>query len=357
MRKRDSAAGKGAPVLGLLLSVYLANCGVEVGNPKNPTGDDSTSTKAAVSIIAQDSGAATQVIGDNLDETIQSVSENNSSSSAASLALAGGDGLNLNGGSLSATCAVDEKKAVVTVTRSGSFSRNRILPPLTVNSAANNTRTATWSRPDGTGVLCNNNNTRAHINFPSLDKVDLAVTFKREITQSVVNRRTSATLQEKYFKAEGTRNLSWVKNRDENGERIHSLTISKSIDREVRFTTIRSGEQTLKSSIKTQDGSPLKIESRFKSAGSWSKKTIQTGTVVSTLTDGARIENTYVDVVFDPSSGCRPVSGFIDGKLIDAGSDDVRRAFKVTFSDSGTTVTFTDGEVTTYQVGSCDFED
>jgi len=339
------------------VNLALSRCGVEVGNPKNPTGGGGPK-----SVVATDSAAALEVIAGELDETAAAMADADSTTDAASLQQ--GAGLSLaNAVTRTSACTSPSASSVaVEVSIDGTFSYDfgRLSNRKTVVGTDKFTRTAVWSDADP-AVVCNASASYAVIDFRNLAALDLDVTFSRARSRIITRKATGVVLREGSFTASGSRHVAMASAAAPSSDRRRiAATITKDVTRRMQVTTAASGELDYTASIYTAPAAPLTVAHDYALAsGDWVEKTITSGTLVSKHEDGSRVELTFADVVYTAANGCQPESGTIAGEVYD--STDVETAyttFTVTFNSGGAAeVVFANGVTGTYEADGCGFEE
>jgi hypothetical protein len=346
----------------LFVSALLlgAGCGVEVGNPKNPTGDGGTPTKNVkpTSVLALDNDAALQVIADQMDETAATANEQESSTQSSSLLLSAALSAD------DASCEVgDDGKVTVTASSTGEFVREKVRRlgrRLTITNVFSSTqtksRTAVWSS-ESSALACNPLEKLLAVDFRDVKDLSLALEFSREETFSIKLKNALKPLRSGYFKAQGVRNLSWEKV-DPTSKTVRTLrtTISSDVARDMILSTAANSNKTVSSQVTIKEGEPLSVLTDFsRQSGAWETRTIESGTVLATQKDGSVLESTYDNVTFLADIGCQAQSGSIAGKLFDP-SDLTRPylTYSVLFTAVGATISLSNGKSMPYQPYTCD---
>jgi len=126
------------------------------------------------------------------------------------------------------------------------------------------------------------------------------------------------------------------------------------------------GDENLTATVATKDGAPLAIVvERDASTASAKKKTISSGTIVVTRSDGPRVETTFEGVIFDfgASAVCQPTAGKITGLVFAKDATAASATFVISFgatTDSGISIAHDGGaaeDYPDYNSKGCDLED
>ncbi|MBM4253538.1 MAG: hypothetical protein FJ146_16340 [Deltaproteobacteria bacterium] len=340
--------------------LLLISCGRATEERKETTtGTASTGTPSNVTV-----GTLAFELADDATDAI------NDDASGSGIDLLGADARSFT---RAKNCVAADGKAVVAVTFAGTSERTvkraNITATLTITASGKETRT--WMPPAGQTLACNAAGTAAKITWQDQSLTtglvtQVSVDKSRVFTRSVrTPRRALQTASNVSIK--GTRTITWSAVTD-----ATAIVRNKSIAVAVTRSGSRTGEDgakaTLQSEVKTLTDAPLLVRvERSLADRSLIQKTIKSGTLSSTQSDGSTVQTTFDSLVYDFSATnedrCQPVSGKMIGKVFAAGASTPGKTFVITFGDnsvdSGTSVAFDGGaaeDYPEYNAKGCDLE-
>ncbi|MCX6124972.1 MAG: hypothetical protein NTV34_09530, partial [Proteobacteria bacterium] len=178
------------------------------------------------------------------------------------------------------------------------------------------TQKRTWSRTDGSAVVCNGAKEFANVKWESPSGLSLAMSFsrQRDRTSKIVGPRVTRDASST-FKTSGTRYVTWSSNattEDSSTTYIRNKSIVSEVTREESVKDKNGTVKDLKLIIETKDGAPLAVQvERLKTDHSIVARTITSGTLISKKdeSDGA-IEMVFSNLKVSLTTGeCKLVSG------------------------------------------------
>ncbi|MCX6119027.1 MAG: hypothetical protein NT027_15940 [Proteobacteria bacterium] len=359
MHKRQSSY-----LMGLISSVLIVSgCGRKAS-------EDSTSTNPSTSALSTDTSLAGNIANSHYSEALAAAIDQESISTT----LTSGESLDLtkdeqstDTSTVTKACAADGSNAVVTLTstvnreesktqRGGKISIKKV-------HTGSSTQKRTWSRTNGTAVTCLNTTT-ANANLKLPEGLKLAVEFNRSRTTAITATTTKTTADwGKTYAAIGTREVTWSSNTSTSDTATYyyrNKSVKSSAKRTLSVKDKNGASTTLSLQIDTKSDAPLSIQVERKvSDNTVVSRTIQSGTMITTNTDGS-IEAAFKDLKVSVTSGvCSVASGSATFTFKDVGgttlktytlSVDTSTSEPILKDDAGT-------EVEDFAIDACDAED
>lgn len=268
--------------------------------------------------------------------------------------------------SRSCSAATDSSGSVtVTRTMSGSGTKTVTRPKFTMSMAmtASGTETRKWTPPTGQTLSCNASSSTVKFNWLSDAvvnglKLDITVDKARDYTKTrtvTATNKSVSTVDKVTVK--GTRSVTWATaTASSTSNTARKKTITNSVTRSRTFTNTAGTTTTIDTTVATKTDAPLVVTvERKTSDGTLVTKTITSGTVVSTLSDGAKVETAFADLVYDFSSTnenvCLPTSGKVTGSVYAKDATTASKTFVITFgasTDSGVSISYDSGTAEDY---------
>jgi hypothetical protein len=201
---------------------------------------------------------------------------------------------------------------------------------------------------------CDEQGTKAVLARRFVNRLDASIEFSRDYSRTVT--QGEKLVKSDTVKVTGQRRIKRTVALESPGVFIIDTAFGSKVSRKVSFTTAKSGNVKMQSTVETPEDSNLGVVHTV-SQGQRLKTVINSPKIVAT--DGlATIESSYENVTFAQSSGCMPESGKISGKVFN--NDDPTtpiRTFTIDFSQNTPQIDFGGGEAYDYVPGLCDFED
>ncbi|MEN9825776.1 MAG: hypothetical protein RI953_1521 [Pseudomonadota bacterium] len=301
----------------LVLLSGLSSCGTETGNPviKRPTTPRN---------IAQDS------VESDLLETTESLSDFNSTS--ASLHLALGTATDVTSVDIN-ECTGESTKASVKMERTRERTKTLGKKGGSISLLLERKLTTDWVSPNG-GLECVGNTLKKTLRLMK----GATETRKGTVLRSLVRNTQGGTLASKeYSSAKFNSSGEWKTSFDNievlSDTVVLSRTSSWSLKKSL-LTTTSEGEAAIESSNETSRSAPLMVKiERYRATGAIKQRTIDSGTIKTTRSDGTVVEISYEAVIFSETDTCYPSKGKMRGLVTPASSNGSNsESFEIDFS-------------------------
>ncbi|MEK6706474.1 MAG: hypothetical protein AABZ06_11875 [Bdellovibrionota bacterium] len=282
--------------------------------------------------------------------------------------------------SVTITRACSKSGDVVTVARtfsgSGSVSITRPRMSMTIDMSGTGTDTRQWTPPSGQTISCSSSTGTVRFNWLDdaiINGMQLGITIdrSRSSTKTLTVAGKTKTVTDNAT-IQGTRAVTWATNTASSSSILsRTKTISWSVTRSKTFTKNSGDQSTFQATVATKSDAPIVVTvERLKSDGSLQKKTISSGTIISTMADGMRVEASFSNLIFDYTGEniCLPASGQIDGSIYAKDATTASKTFVIQFgstisasvtSSSGVTISYDGGtaeDYSEYNAKGCDLE-
>ena len=254
------------------------------------------------------------------------------------------------------TCTATGGVATVTETWSGGWTKINDHGRASVDATvtATGTQTRVWTPPTGQSLSCHATIKRAKIRWlddTTVNGLKLEVTIDRTKSRSmtITTPKVSKSKSQEVI-VKGLRSISWATGTTTATTVTRTKTITSAVTRTVT-TTVDSVPSVLAFTIATKSGADLSVEvTRLITDGSLTSKTIKTGTLVLTKTDGSRVETAFDGVAFDLTADdpCQPTAGTITASTFAKDATTATSTYSIQFgssTDSGVSFTGSDGAV------------
>lgn len=319
----------------LLLAI---SCGVEVGNPKNPTNDGTTETKNQ---IISDNDSAAEMLTAQIDTVVTGTTEHFAEDSAT---------FGLVASTITLTCDATSPRDLV-------FKRNAdgaietevgrgLLTRIHKATVADEV-TATWTSESD--ILACVDNKRPRVDMANLTKINITHAVKKARTREVIRKRDNKVLKTGSFDLSGDRSIAIEKT-----DAGFKETIAANETRNINLKSAQLGDVKLEITVKIAPESSMVIKTSGTKLGQWTEKTIESGVITSEEKSGAYIETTFSGVTIKKEDGCVPTSGSITSKLFDKKDAlEPRRTLTVIYGTEDVQVKFDSGETATLVLEGC----
>ncbi|MFZ9519978.1 MAG: hypothetical protein ACO3A4_05820 [Silvanigrellaceae bacterium] len=301
----------------LSLLASTSSCGTETGNPviKRPTTPRN---------IAQDSVEA------DLFEASETLADFNSNSAALQLFL---------GSTSEATivdvneCSGDSNRATTTMERTREKTKTLGKKGGTISLLLERKLTTDWISPNG-GLECVGNTLKKTLRLMKGASETRTGTVMRGLTR---NLQGSTLASKEYSSAKFNSSGEWKTSYDNLEVLPETLVTTRSSSWNLKksLTTATSeGEAYTESSSQTSPTAPLIIKvERARGTGILVQRTIESGTIKTTRSDGTIVEISFESAVFTQTDTCYPSKGKMRGQVTPASSNgsDIE-TFEVDFS-------------------------
>ena len=282
--------------------------------------DSSSDGPTAVNVAAllADAQLTSGIVNSSHGDAVAAAADQNASGTSFGFNFADSDD---DRSTVTKSCAVsaDGKSAVVSVSSSINRSRTKTFGGgrVTVSSAriGSGSSTRTWSKSDGTSVVCNGAGTGAAVNFQSPDNLKLDIAFERSRNDSSTYTGPKVTrTASKSFTSSGTRSVTWSASDSSSAGQTYiknKSVVIKDVKQELSMTNKNGASFSTALSINTAQASPLviKVERNTATNGVVSK-TFVSGEVVAVKDSDATMTTTYSDLKLDfADNACSISSG------------------------------------------------
>jgi hypothetical protein len=193
--------------------------------------------------------------------------------------------------------------------------------------------TTDWVSPNG-GLECVGNTLKKTLRLMK----GATETRKGTVMRSLVRNTQGGTLASKeYSSAKFNSSGEWQTSFDSievlSDTVVLSRTSSWSLKKSL-LTTTSEGEASIESSNETSRSAPLMVKiERYRATGAIKQRTIDSGTIKTTRSDGSVVEITYEAVIFSETDTCYPSKGKMRGLVTPASSSGSNsESFEIDFS-------------------------
>lgn len=248
------------------------------------------------------------------------------------------------------TCTADSASNKVTVAIEKSFKGDAVSKKGSKSRSSSESVERIWNHPSA-DLGCLNK----HLDFSAIAGQELGLSNQTTFSKSMSLTSSKANdTRSREGTKKGTRNVEYLSNigaADAEGMKLVSLKINATSSKSL--STLKDGVSTSVSSSSTTTDLLVDLK---RNDGSWSEKLVKSGSISSQVENGAKLNFTFENVLFQKSEikdSCEPVSGTITGTIEVAGES---KAFKVIFSSGDATVTVNEQPSTIdFDFGGCDF--
>lgn len=295
---------------GICVAIVTA-CGVLEKDPQ----DRDKSFGYTANQLINDFESSSLMINGQIDEVISSISQSSGAEQGTSALMLSQDTStpieNSNKIEITRNCTVSDKKATVEIERNIVKSLEKNKRKVKINKSANIARV--WSLEGGGSVECTASGKYAKISeLKKSGNLILNADFVRTKTRKVEGPLRSFEVK---HQKEGKRSLKFNSSAfdAESNIETNSVTVNHDISKTSEIKR-KSDSFTNESSSATKDLSVV-IE-RDKLTKTWIRKTIESGSVVTTLDNGLVITTNFTNLKFENNGDkCVPVSGALSGSM------------------------------------------
>jgi hypothetical protein len=355
------------PLLLALISSLVVGCGVEVGNPTEPTPTQPKEsdgrpmvpglpTVPVESIEPVEPVEETKInvrylVENQYDETITAALDFAFDRTNATLLAA----------NESSTCGVQTDGSLILnqqETNSATRTSGQAASATLVTESVSRVFASQLQSP-GFNLACNSALTRPELDWSSLAEVSVNGTLERTNSRLIVMEKTREFVRESSVKASGTHSSTVRRMQLDPGA---GLTLQRSLtfgtDMELTNRTMQNASTQMRSHIETMGDAPLTIEESYQPELKLKSLKITSGAVVSRKEDdGLMVVMRYDNVVLDAEGSCRPTSGTIMGEIYAASNPtEVRETFSIGFSEKHNLIVYADGTGSKLEFEPCRIE-
>lgn len=353
--------------LSILIPVALIGCGVEVGNPSSKKPKVGPPTVNATDIVTDSQLTTSMVNASHGDAVAASIDQ---ATSSTSLQLVAAD-TNEDNTSATKTCnaSPDGKSAIVSVsaninrTRTKSSAGGRATVKATRTGSGTSTRT--WSRVDGTPVVCRSDKTGAIIDFKNPTGLRLDVSFERNRSDEVTFKGPRLTrTSTRAVSSAGTRIITWTSN-DTSGGSTSSYARQKSVviqntTHNLTMTDKNGNTVATNLTINTSEAAPLLVRvERDTATNKVLSKTFMNGQIVVKKDNDATMTTTYSNLKLNfADDSCSVTDGSAQVVISDSAGTTLK-SLKLGKNSEGDSALFDESgnEVEGFVLDPCDSED
>ncbi|HYX38530.1 MAG TPA: hypothetical protein VE954_35965 [Oligoflexus sp.] len=349
-----------------LLSSCLLGCGVEVGNPSEPTptqpkGDNQPAIPGLPSVPVESIDPVEPSEPVKIDVRYLVESQYDEAITAAldfafdntGVALVAGNGTRSCGAQVDGSLILNHQETNTATRTSG--------------QAADATRvTESFSRvfasrmqSAGKTLACNTSLTKPNIDWATTTDVIMDGSLDRTNSRLVVTDPAQQFVRESSVKSKGGHQSSIKKMKF---DQATGLQLQRSLvfgtDMEITNRTAMSGATVLKTRMETMADVPLVIEETYNAESKLKSLKINSGAVSSRkLDDGLMVIMRYSNVVLDAQGSCRPTSGTVLGEIYSPENPtQIRDTFSIGFSERQNLIVYADGTASKLEFEPCRIE-
>jgi hypothetical protein len=350
-----------------LFSTVLVSCGVEVGNPTEPTptqpkeSDGRPMVPGMPNVPIESIEPAEPVeslriharylVENQYDEALTAALDfafdNNSASLIAS--------------NESRVCGVQEDGSLVLnhqETSSATRTSGQASSATQVTESLSRVFSSRMQSP-GVTLACNSALTKPNIDWNTTFDVMIDGTLERTNSRLIVMDPSQTFVRESSVKSSGS-HQSTVKNMkmDPSAGLLLQRSLTFGTDMELSNRTGQAAATQMRTRIETQADAPLSIEESYNSESKLKSLKIASGVVTSRKEDdGLMVVMRYSNVVMNADGGCRPTSGTIMGEVY-APNDltKARETFSIAFTEKHNLIVYADGTGSKLEFEPCRIE-
>jgi hypothetical protein len=350
----------------VLFSLCLHGCGVEVGNPTEPTPTQPKDSNqpllpgsSTIPIENIDTAEPVEPVKINVrslvenqyDETITAALDFAFENTGASLTTAANS---------SRSCGQQPDGSLTLnhqETNSGTRNSGAGEDSTLVTESFSRVFSSSMQSPDAM-LACNTSLTRPKLDWSILKSVTTDGTLERTNSRLVVMNPSKEFVRESSIKATGS-HQSMVKKLEYSpmeGLKLERTLLFKT-DMEIHTRLASAAPTVLNTHIETAADGPLLVTESYNEETRLKSLRIVSGTVSSRKQDdGLTVIMRYENLVLDIASSCRPVSGKITGEILSPGSGQVQDTFSMAFTSKASVIVYADGTASTLELEPCRIE-
>lgn len=243
------------------------------------------------------------------------------------------------------TCVENDTGVVVTRSSDTSGKGSVIFGTASFNTEFKYTGslTHTWVKGKGSKMTCTSASGIAKIDFSTADNIDGAkltadVDRKASLTATGSNSKTNQTHSfNSDITVKGKRTVAWGRPSLEATTNVVTaeMTLTSNVTRTISGKNLRGEVINLNVNSEIKEQTPMVVAtSRSALTGTWTTKTVKSGTLVSTNnSDGSRIESKFENVIYIKGS-CLPSSGKITRQAFAKGGTEAKASAIITFGQT-----------------------
>lgn len=353
--------------LPVVIMIVLIGCGVEVGNPSSKKPKVGPPTVNATDVVSDPQLTTSIVNAAHGDAVAASIDQGTSSTS---FQLASAD-TNDDNTSATKTCnaSPDGKSAIVSIsaninrTRTKSSAGGRVTVKARRTGSGSSARS--WSRIDGTPVVCKSDKTGAIIDFKNPTGLRLDVSFERNRSDEVTFTGPRLTrISSRAVSSAGTRIITWTSN-DTSGGSASSYARQKTVvirntTHNLTMTDKDRNTVATKLTINTSEAAPLLVRvERDTATNKVLSKTFMSGQIVVKKDDDATMTTTYNNLTLNfADESCSITDGLAQIVISDSAGTTLK-SLRLGKNSDGDSALFDDSgnEVEGFVLDPCDSED
>jgi len=332
-------------------------------------GDSASNETASVdaSALVSDDQLTSGIVNASHGDAVAAAAEQAGSSSGLSFKLVDDDN-DVSTVNKSCAASADGKSAVVSVSSSINRSRTKTSGGgrVTISSTrtGSGSSTRTWSKSNGTSVVCNSAGTGAAVNFQSPDNLKLGIAFERSRSASTTYTGPKVTrTATKSFASSGTRSITWSAS-DSSTDGLtyfrNKSVVIKDVKQTLTMTDRNGATVSTALSINTADASPLVVKvERNTSSQAVVSKTFVSGEVSTVKDSDATMTTTYSNLKVNLSDNSCSISSGSALIVIKDSAGAVLKTLTLGVDSSGDSILKDSSgeEVEGFALDPCDSED
>ncbi|NRA64806.1 MAG: hypothetical protein HRU19_10020 [Pseudobacteriovorax sp.] len=322
----------------LVLLLILNSCGVEVGNPQQPTPVPVPSGQPI-----EDSNTLAAISADGINDMNQAiVNTNNSQSSSFAL---------IQGPEATTSCTDNEAGATLEfrISSEGEVERGVIERfKRLVAYKFQRENTVSYSSEEST-IICGTTS-RVRIPWNDIETLSIDRSFSGEDSRKRTRIADGSLISQSLSIRTGTHQVSITKSAQSESEITINESHKYSINKYFEFLT-QDTSGSIEVNVATSDEQPVVI-SKSRNLSGLQNITIVSGQVTHTFNNGGSLTFAYANFSFDPSS-CAPDSGSLT--ITHNRADDTVRTYEVNVEANLTTISI-EGETKILDLDSCSLE-
>jgi hypothetical protein len=350
-----------------MLTWLLLSCGVEVGNPSEPT-----PTQPKDSYQPALPGSSTVPI-DNIDTVepvepvkfnVRSLVENQydeAITAALDFAFENTGGAALVAKNESRTCGQQEDGSLVLnhqETNSGTRASGQGDDPTLVTESFSRVFASRMQSPD-MALACNSAQTKPRLDWSALNNLITDGNLERTNSRVVVRNPSGEFVRESSVRSSGSHQSMVNRVNFEASEGLKlGRTLTFTTDMEIRTRSATSPASILNTNIATLAEAPLVVNESYNAELKLKSIRIVSGSVSSVKADdGLTVIMHYENVVMDVAGTCRPLSGKITGEIQSRSNPGaVQETFSIAFAKNENIILYADGTGSRLEFEPCRFD-
>lgn len=351
--------------MALITSVFLG-CGVEVGNPSEPTptqpkDNNQPAIPGMPTVPIESIDPVEPVEAVKIDVRYLVENQYDEAITAALDFAFDNTGMALTAGNESRVCGVQEDGSL-TLSHQETNSATRTsgeADDATLVTESFSRVFASRMQSQGMPLACNTSLTKPKIDWNVTTDVTMDGTLERTNSRLIVSNPSQEFVRESSVKSSGSHqsNIKKLKFDPAAGLQLQRSLIFGT-DMEINNRSATAAPMLLKSRIETLTEAPLVIEEAYNAESKLKSLKIASGAVFARkLDDGLLVIMRYSNVVLDAEGSCRPTSGTIKGEIYSPSDlTRIHETFSIGFSERHNLIVYADGTGSKLEFEPCRIE-